>query len=322
MRTTDETQSRREPTREPEHPSWDQPWRSQRPATDTAEGRAAALFREAAPPPPLSAHAHQRLRAQVLLAARTGGNRHSRHRAIARWRWAIVAALLFGSGAVIAAHRVDRWWRVVHGRASSPPAAQPPAAIRRAVGGVSRPPVVESKLALETRALSGAIIRLRRQGDAAGALAQLDEYLTRFPQGTLVTEAQGARVDALLLLDRHQEALAALKGLSLDDSGRDQELRIIRGELRSKVDCPHALADFDVVLRSPNDAQSALVERALHGSAACHLRTGQVVRAQQDADRYLRQFPQGRFAQEMRAVRAEGAARSGTGPASEGSGRL
>jgi outer membrane protein assembly factor BamD (BamD/ComL family) len=183
--------------------------------------------------------------------------------------------------------------------------------VPRATRGEPRRQASESKLALENRALSGAIIRLRRQGDAAGALEQLDDYLTRFPQGTLVTEAQGARVDALLLLDRHQEALAALNALSLRDSGRDQELRVIRGELRARVDCVRALADFDTLLRSSSGAESALVERAFRGSAVCHLRTGQLTRTRHDADRYLRQFPQGRFAQEMRLVRAEALARSG-----------
>ena len=326
MTTTDEKQSRKEPTREPAGASSIRPWASRPGETDTPEGRAAALFRQAAPPPPLAPQTQQRLRAHILLATGASASRQSRQRVIARWRWGIVAALLFGSGAVIAARRVDRWWTAAHDRASAQPALFTAKAAPRVTGGAPRPQAAESKLAMETRLIRGAIIRLRRERDPAGALAQLDDYLARFPRGTLSAEARGARVDALLLLDRRQDALAALTGLPLGDSARDQELRTIRGELRSAVDCTQALADFDSVLRSPDGAgsavDSAVMERAFHGTVVCHLRAGQVTKARQEADRYLRQFPLGRFAAEMEQARDDALERSGTSRRRGGSGNL
>lgn len=155
-----------------------------------------------------------------------------------------------------------------------------------------------SALSGETSLLGEALLQLRQKRDARGALAALDEYRARYPNGTLTREAETARIDALLLLGRNDEALAELGALTLQPVGRDQELRLIRGELAAPTDCKRAFVDFDRILNE--QATAAVVERALHGRAACRLRTGDETGATRDLTEYLRRFPAGRFAPEAR----------------------
>lgn len=61
-----------------------------------------------------------------------------------------------------------------------------------------------------------------RVGDGG---AVLDTYRARHADGWLRDEAARARVDALLVLGRDDEALGELRGLTLRPHGRDQELR-------------------------------------------------------------------------------------------------
>lgn len=177
------------------------------------------------------------------------------------------------------------------------PAPQPPP-------GLTPPPApTQSTLAAETQLLQQAVTLLRQRGDGARALAALDTYDERFPRGTLRREADGARVDALLLLGRDDEALAVLRTLTLRPQGRDQELRVIRGELLAPGRCARAVADFDAVLaQSP---PPALAERALYGRAACRLRQRDTAGAARDLDEYLRRFPGGQFAADARRALRE-----------------
>jgi hypothetical protein len=188
---------------------------------------------------------------------------------------------------------------------SSPPAALPPSPPLDAVSPPPVPaerPLPASSLSGETPLVGEALTRLRQQRDARGALATLDLYEARYPRGVLRREAEGARVDALLLLGRDDEALAVLRGLTLKPQGRDQELRVIRGELAAKTDCASAVEDFSRVLAEPST--DALGERALHGRAACHARLHDDADAKRDLTEYLRRFPAGRFADEAhRALR-------------------
>lgn len=160
------------------------------------------------------------------------------------------------------------------------------------------PEPVPSTLSGETQVLGQAMARLRRQGDAAGALAALDLYRQRFPRGTLQREADVARVDALLTLGQDGNALAVLRTLSLQPRGHDQELRVIRGELTAATSCPRALVDFDTVLAE--SAPPALMERALYGRAACRAKQGDDAGAARDLREYLRRFPSGQFAADAR----------------------
>ena len=156
------------------------------------------------------------------------------------------------------------------------------------------------QLAQESRLLGTALGQLRQQHDGAAALATLDSYLQRFPDGTLSREARHARVDALLLLGRRDEARRALDGLDLEPVGRGQELLLIRGELRAQRHCAGAIADFDMVLR--HAAPPPLAERALFGRAVCRQQEGRSRAAREDAVTYLARFPTGRFAPAARRL--------------------
>jgi tetratricopeptide (TPR) repeat protein len=186
------------------------------------------------------------------------------------------------------------------------PAAEPVAA--PAVGAAVAPtlaPVQNSRLGLEAASLEAALSALRAGGaERAGrALQALDQHLREFPRGTLELEARVARVDALLLLGRRQEARRALTALPIENVGRKNELRLIRAELRADDDCRSALSDFQVLVDQPLTA--AWAERALFGRGACLLKLGDKAGAERDFARYLTQFPNGRFAAQIRAQTAQ-----------------
>jgi len=179
---------------------------------------------------------------------------------------------------------------------------------RAPAGGASvsgRPGAAEpapTELAQETQLLGTALAELRQQHDGVAALATVNTYLGRFPGGTLLGEARRARVDALLLLGRKDEARRALDGLELEPVGRGQELLLIRGELRARHRCADAIADFDVVLG--HAAPPPLAERALFGRAVCREQEGQRGAAREDAVAYLARFPAGKFANAARRLAA------------------
>jgi TolA-binding protein len=155
-------------------------------------------------------------------------------------------------------------------------------------------PVPSSAHSQEVHALDRAIALLRRDHDAAAALAELDAYLDRFPHGLLHREARLARLDALLMLQRTDEALAALETLPLDSGRRSTELQVVRAELRARTDCSRAEQDFDVALtHSPN---AALLERILYGRGSCRAKSGKAPGAADDLGRYLEHFPNGAHA--------------------------
>lgn len=214
--------------------------------------------------------------------------------------------------------------------AATPPVAPPPAAIEppglpapaaapeaapvvakpprptRAPGRViiARPVPVEnaspaSLLAEESRLLGAALRQLRQERDAAAALRTLDQYRTRFPGGALIEEAQAARVDVLLQLERRAEALTVLEQTRFQRLPRGGELLALRGELRAAAGrCREADGDFQAALAGRPTPQ--VTERALYGRASCLARLGD----REGAQRLLRQitesFPGGRYAEPAR----------------------
>jgi TolA-binding protein len=151
-----------------------------------------------------------------------------------------------------------------------------------------------STLAAETAALEQVLFKLRREHDAAGALALLDQSEPLFARSTLALEAKVARVDALLMLGERGQALMILDHLPLAQVGRGGEMRVLRAELRAKDDCARALSDFDALVSQA--LPLPLAERALYGRAACEVQVGDASHARQDFSQYLARFPNGRFA--------------------------
>lgn len=176
-------------------------------------------------------------------------------------------------------------------RHTSAPAPHKLAVVDSRPTPVPAPPAAPRAESEEIRSLERALGLLRGKHDAPAALAGLDEYIARFPGGVLVREARVARIDALLMLGRADEAQQALEALPLDEHGRSTELQLIRAELRARADCRRAEADFTAVLahvRTP-----ALEERALYGRAACRSTSGNTAGAADDLRRYVDRFPTG-----------------------------
>jgi len=163
-----------------------------------------------------------------------------------------------------------------------------------------------SSLAKESRLLARAIAKLRQEGDAEQSLAILDEHRAEFgTSGALLPEANATRIEALLRLGRHSQALALLDSQTLTATGAGREMLVARAELRAdKGRRSSALHDFDLLLHSDAPADS-VTERALYGRAACRGKIGNWTGVRQDFERYLATFPDGRFADKARAAMKE-----------------
>jgi tetratricopeptide (TPR) repeat protein len=233
------------------------------------------------------------------------------------WRVAAATAVLLSmGGAVGAAHLIRRWHRSEAPVAvpSSAPAARPePRRVTRVVAAANETPpvapppaiVVEEKppsahvplrTAVAPRAESDLLVdafrQLRSEGDASGALHALDDYDRRFPGGVLRTEARTARAEALMALDRRQEAFPLLEGIAEGDAALTRDVRVTRGELYAEAGrCAEATRDFERALVLADD--DALGARALYGRASCRLRAGELPAARADLQRYLVLHPDG-----------------------------
>ena len=165
------------------------------------------------------------------------------------------------------------------------------------------PPVGPSSLALESRLLARAIAKLRQEGDAEQALVILDEHRAEFGAGgALAPEANATRIEALLRLGRHGQALALLDAQTPSTSGVGREMLVARAELRAdRGRRASALHDFDLLLRADAPLDS-VTERALYGRAACRGNMDNWEGARKDFERYLATFPDGKFADKARAA--------------------
>jgi len=153
----------------------------------------------------------------------------------------------------------------------------------------------------EERLLAAAVRALRAKRDPASALAALDAYQVRYPQGRMSVEASVLRVDALTALGRKSEALHSLDELDLGRVPGGLERRLQRGELRAASGrFREAIADFDSVLAQTRGTDA--IERALAGRAKCRQRLGDGAAARADAIEYLQRFPSGPFAPRARDV--------------------
>jgi TolA-binding protein len=160
-----------------------------------------------------------------------------------------------------------------------------------------------SALAQESRLLAGAIHKLRQERNPGQALAMLDQHRARFgAKGALEPEAEVTRIEALLRLGRHDQALGLLDAQVLTAAGVGREMLVARAELRAeKGRCGAALNDFNLLLaaETPPDL---VTERALYGRATCRAQQGDWAGARSDLEHYLARFPKGRFADQARTA--------------------
>jgi outer membrane protein assembly factor BamD (BamD/ComL family) len=153
----------------------------------------------------------------------------------------------------------------------------------------------------EERLLAAAVRALRAKRDPGSALAALDAYQVRYPQGRMAVEASVLRVDALTALHRQPEALRSLDELDLGRVPGGLERRLQRAELRAASGrFREAIADFDGVLAQTRGTDAS--ERALAGRVRCRQRLGDWTAARADAIEYLQRFPSGPFAPQARDV--------------------
>jgi hypothetical protein len=283
------------------------------------------LFAAVPEPKPLTEFARQRVAVRLR-------KRAPRSMRLMLVRLVAVGVVVGMAGAAAAQWTVVHWFNAQSRIAEPPPASPPaprlpqPSPRRQAapVGAEPEPVAAEepvlapppmaafpaapasagsSRLGQEASSLSAALSSLKAGGkdNANRALSAIDQHLQTFPRGALELEARVARVDALLVLGRRQDARRELSALPIESVGRKHELRLIRAELRSDDDCRAALTDFQVLV--DQQLPSAWAERALFGRGACLLKLGNQAAAERDFNHYLERFPQGRFADQIRAQR-------------------
>jgi hypothetical protein len=144
--------------------------------------------------------------------------------------------------------------------------------------------------------------RLQRDvlGDFGSALATLQTYVARFPQGALLAEARLSQVDLLARLRRTQEALAESSRLLSAAAGRERaaDLHLLRGDLlRDQAgDCEQAIREY----ASAEGNRGAVGAQATLGRAICLEQKGRLEEAA-DAYRACIGRGQGRTAAEARS---------------------
>jgi hypothetical protein len=181
------------------------------------------------------------------------------------------------------------------------PLPPPPAPV--APPPVAPPPATPSPIAVEQALLGQAVKVLRDGHDARTALALLAQHAQQFPDGALASEESMLRVEALLALGRHDEALSVLDRTQLAALPNREEQLVVRGELRAADGrWREAKQDFDDALAARRTLPAAsaklrnIQERALWGRASARARLGDEDGARADLELYLKHFPGGRFA--------------------------
>ncbi len=182
-----------------------------------------------------------------------------------------------------------------HHKPEPPPPVEPPPETVQA----PEAPVVDD-VQLEADLLAKAISSLRRDHDAKAALLHVAAYDSRARSGAFDAEIRRIELQALLQLDRRAEALALLDQLHAPSERSNEELKVVRGELRSSAGrCVEALRDFEAVIATTS---MDLAERALYGRASCRGLLHDIAGARRDLEIYLVRFPHGRSIDAARAA--------------------
>jgi tetratricopeptide (TPR) repeat protein len=135
--------------------------------------------------------------------------------------------------------------------------------------------------------------------DPAGALQALESYRKRFPNGSLRSEADIARVVLLTRLGRPNEALAESERLLDSPHGRERafELRMLRGNVYRKGLGNAALAAREFAQAEKLDGASS---EATYFLGTCLEELGDAAGAAAAYRRYLQKTPKGKRASEVR----------------------
>jgi hypothetical protein len=146
--------------------------------------------------------------------------------------------------------------------------------------------------------VASALTALHVRHDPESALAGFEAYAFAHPRGLLRGEAVVGQIEALILLERDREALALLDVMNstrFSKVPRSANLRLLRAELLEKLDrCPEALPVLEEYQRSSTPAP--WYERALIAQASCRVALKDTEGGREDFQRYVREFPKGRFA--------------------------
>jgi len=137
------------------------------------------------------------------------------------------------------------------------------------------------------RYLTEAIRALRVEQSPDAALALLDRHAQALNESDFRHEALLLRVEALLKLHRHADALQLLDGTPLVGVAASRTLLLTRGELRAAAGhCVDGLADFDRVLAQTQGHD----RRALLGLAKCRKQMGDEAGSRAEMERYRREL--------------------------------
>lgn len=171
-----------------------------------------------------------------------------------------------------------------------PPGAVPSLSLPRAVAGAAAvaPGLAEGAKPQAIGHLTQAVRALRVERSPGKALLLLDRHAEELERNAFGREALVLRVEAMLALGRHAEALRLLDGAALTDATGARALLVIRGQLRAASGrCSEALADFSLVLGEARHPPKA----ALLGRARCRKHLGDGEGARADLERYRLEFP-------------------------------
>lgn len=145
------------------------------------------------------------------------------------------------------------------------------------------------------------IARRRRDvlADPAGALGTLEEYRTRFPNGSLRGEADLAYIVLLARVGRSSEALEESERVLASPSGRERafELRLLRGNLYRKNLSNPALAAREYAAAAELEGATS---EAVYLLGLCREELGDAAGAAAAYRRYLERSAQGKRAGEVR----------------------